>query len=224
MNIKQIVMLAIFALLVVLPSARAGNKISLHGIYMVPYGTDAKEVSKPGWGLGGDFLIGLPNTKDVLLGVVGVEYINLMGRSTDLQTVVDGSVLPYTKETDQWYGRLRLGAQIGGFGNGFFRPYLGLTAALVVYAIDTDLNFHPGSGEDDFTEHVYDDIDAVFGCDLTLGADLNVSDHVSVDGGVKYLKSFSVPDQLGGGSVKIYPQYFQIYLGAGISVLGAPAE
>ncbi len=205
-------------------TALAGNKIAVHGIYMIPYGTDAKDVSRPGWGLGGDFIIGLPGTRDILLGVLGIEYVNLMSNSLDLATDVEGVILPYTKQTDQWYGRLRFGGQIGGLGNGFLRPYLGLNGALVIYSINTDLNFHPSSGEQDFTEHAYDETHAVFGADITLGLDMNVSEHVSVDGGVKYLKSFGVPDQLGGSSVKIYPQYFQVCLGVGISILPADLE
>ena len=115
------------------------------------------------------------------------------------------------------------GGQIGGLGRGFFRPYLGLNAALVFYAINTHLDFHPRFAPD-YTENVYDDIDAVFGYDVTAGLDLNIWERVSLDGGVKYLKSFSVPDQLGGGSDKIYPQYFQVYLGVGIDLFAGAEE
>jgi hypothetical protein len=57
----------------------------------------------------------------------------------------------------------------------------------------------------------------VFGYDLAVGLDLNFSNTVALDGGVKYVKSFSVPQQLGADAVKIYPQYFQIYFGVGVS-------
>jgi hypothetical protein len=57
----------------------------------------------------------------------------------------------------------------------------------------------------------------IFGSDITLGLDLNFSNGIALDGGVKYIKSFSVPQQLGEGSVYIYPQYFQIYIGVGAS-------
>ncbi len=214
----------VFLLLLMIPcAAPAGAKVSIHGIYMVPYGNDAKEVSRPGWGLGGNFIVGLPNASDIINGHFGLEYINLLSNSVDGVAEVEGIVLPYSKSTDQWYGRILLGGQVGGLGRGFFRPYIGLNAALVLYAINTDLNFKPGT-EDEFTEHKYDDIDAVFGYDITVGADLNVSDQISLDGGFKYLKSFSVPDQLGGGSVKIYPQYYQIYLGIGIAIFAKEFE
>lgn len=213
MNTRRFIIILTSSLLLTATPLFSGGKISVHGIYMVPYGTDAKEVSRPGWGLGGDLQVGLPGAHDVLLGVVGIEYINLLVTSDDLVSFAGGVPIPYTKETDQWYGRLRAGLQIGGLGNGFFRPYLGLNGALVLYRINTDLIFHPGGGEEDFTEHAYDDMNVVFGCDLTLGMDLKVWDQISIDGGIKYLKSFGVPDQLGGESVRIYPQYFQICLG-----------
>ena len=55
-----------------------------------------------------------------------------------------------------------------------------------------------------------------FGYDITLGMDLNFSNTVALDGGVRYLKSVSVPQQLGDGTVRIYPQYFQVYVGVGV--------
>ena len=58
---------------------------------------------------------------------------------------------------------------------------------------------------------------AVLGYDITLGVDLNFSNTIALDGGVKYLKSFSVPQQLGDGAVRIHTQYFQIYFGIGVS-------
>ena len=57
----------------------------------------------------------------------------------------------------------------------------------------------------------------MFGYDFTLGIDLNFSNSIVVDGGVRYVKSFSVPQQLAEGSEKINPQYFQVYVGAGIT-------
>ncbi len=224
MSRKSTLILLFLIVSLVPSSARAGGKLTAHGIYMIPSGTAAKDVSRPGWGLGGDFIIGLPNAKDIINGVIGLEYINLLGKSVESEALVEGVVLPYTKETDQWYSRLYVGAQAGGLGNAFLRPYAGLHAALVVYAINTDLNFHPPPGQEEFTSHAYDDIDAVFGFDLTFGMDVNISQKISLDGGVKYLKSFNVPDQLGEGAVRIYPQYFQVYLGLGIAITSWESE
>jgi hypothetical protein len=50
-----------------------------------------------------------------------------------------------------------------------------------------------------------------------MGVDLNFWNKWNLEGGVRYLKSFSLPQLLGEGSEKIHPQYFQIYIGAGIS-------
>jgi len=46
---------------------------------------------------------------------------------------------------------------------------------------------------------------------------VNFDDGIALDGGVRYVKSFSVPEQPGEESVRIYSQYFQIYFGIGVS-------
>lgn len=50
-----------------------------------------------------------------------------------------------------------------------------------------------------------------------MGLDVNFDDGIALDGGVRYVKSFSVPEQPGEESVRIYSQYFQIYFGIGVS-------
>ena len=57
----------------------------------------------------------------------------------------------------------------------------------------------------------------VFGYDLSLGADLNFSNKIAVEGGVRYMKSFGLTQQLGDGAKKVSPEYFQVYLGMAAS-------
>lgn len=44
----------------------------------------------------------------------------------------------------------------------------------------------------------------------------SIAHAIPVEIGARYLKSFDVPRQLGDGSVKISPEYLQIYSGVGI--------
>ena len=55
----------------------------------------------------------------------------------------------------------------------------------------------------------------VFGYDFNAGVTSNIAmDFAEI--GARYLKSFSVPQQLGDGSVRVSPEYFQIYFGFGV--------
>ena len=65
---------------------------------------------------------------------------------------------------------------------------------------------------------------AAFGYDVNVGLDLNFFGKLSTDGGVRFIKSFNVPQQLGPGAVSINPGYFQIWLGLAmnLSELGRP--
>ena len=47
--------------------------------------------------------------------------------------------------------------------------------------------------------------------------DLDIATRFNLDGGVRYVKTFNVPQQLGEGSVPINPEYFQVFLGFGVS-------
>jgi hypothetical protein len=192
----------------------AGGKAGVYGIYMIPYGEDAKNFSRPGWGFGLNVVVPVPQLANILAGTAGFELINLLDKSIELQDPTTG--LQVDQVTNQDYVRLYIGAQVGGHGNGFFRPHAGMNLALISYSISTDLII-PNSGDgDDIVQNLNNETHVVFGYDITLGIDLNFSNKIALDGGVRYLKTFSVPQQLGEGSEKIHPQYFQIYLGIGI--------
>ena len=196
--------------------SNAGGKVGIYVIHMVPYGIDAKEYSRPGWGGGLHAVVPVPQLYNILAGVIGLEYVNLLSTSFDDVTYVSGVPFDYTQITTQHYFRLYLGPQIGGHGNAFFRPHAGLNFALVNYGINTDVVIRVDTSN--ISKNKSSEDHWVFGYDLTMGLDLNFDNKICLDGGVKYVKSFSVPQQLGDQqSVKIFPQYFQIYFGLGIS-------
>jgi opacity protein-like surface antigen len=196
--------------------AFTGGKISLYGIYMKPYGTDAREYSSPGWGGGFEVVVPVPKLSNVLAGSAGLEIVNLMSQSTTFRDRVTG--LSVEQQTDQNYFRLYLGVRFGGHGNAFLRPHVGANIALVYYNIRTDVVVPDDySRENEIRQNLSDKGKAAFGYELSMGLDLNFSNKIAVDGGVKYLNSLSVPQQLGEGSIKIHPKYFQIYLAVGVS-------
>ena len=212
-NFYVILILIIF-LSITLSDAIAGGKAGVYGIYMVPRGEDAKNYSQPGLGLGLHIVVPVPQLANILAGTVGLEFINLLDQTIDLRDRTTG--LWVEQKTSQNYFRLFLGGQVGGHGNAFFRPHAGMNVALVVYSISTDLVVSDSWDEDEIIQNVSNESHVVAGYDITLGIDLNFSNKFAIDGGIRYVKSFSVPQQLGEGSVKIHPQYFQIYLGIGL--------
>jgi len=210
-------MLVLGVLLLCGSDSFAGGKVGVYGILMDPYGSDAERYSRPGLGVGVELVLPVEKTYSILAGTAGFEVVNLLSQR---ESFIDGSTgLRINQETDQNYMRAYLGARIGAHGMGFFRPHVGVNLAMVYYNIGTDLvipdDYNP---DNEVRQHVSDEGNVVFGYDLTMGVDLNFSNSFSFDFGVKYLKSLSVPQQLGEGSVKIYPQYFQVYLQLGISL------
>jgi len=211
----------VFTFLLVLSAADhrpayAGGKIGIYGIYMIPYGTDAKDYSHPGWGAGIHVVLPVPQFFDLFAGVAGVEYVNLL--SSRVSTIDPVTSLRVDQETSQSFTRIYVGGQVGGHGNGFLRPHAGVNIALENYSYSIDVVVPDDfNRENEIRQSLHDEARWVFGYDLTFGLDLNFSNSIALDGGVRYVKSFSVPEQLGAGSVRVYPQYFQIYLGIGAS-------
>jgi len=208
--------LGVTILLITFSQAAAGGKVGLYGIRMVPYGKDAETYSRPGWGAGLNAVVPIPQVGNMIAGVIGAEGINLLSRTERFQDGLTG--LRVEQQTNQNYFRLYAGSQVGGHGNGFIRPHAGLNLALVLYTFSLDVVVpNDANRENDIRQNLDSETKAVFGYDLNFGADLNFSNNIAIEGGVRYLKSFSLPQQLGDGSVKIHPQYFQIFLGVGAS-------
>ena len=201
----------------IIPQASyAGGKLGVYGIYMVPTGNDAKEYSKPGWGLGLEGVLPIPRAANLFAGVAGLEWVNLMTANVSFQDQVTG--LRTEQQTNQNYYRIYIGGEIGGHGDGFVRPHAGVNLALVVYSISTDVVVPDDyNRQNEIRQSLRSETKAGFGYDITLGLDLNFSNTIALDGGVRYLTSFSVPEQLGTGAVTIHPGYFQVYLGIGAS-------
>ncbi|MBI4547885.1 MAG: hypothetical protein HY707_07895 [Ignavibacteriae bacterium] len=206
----------IVSLFLPLMNAAAGGKIGIYGVRMVPYGVDAEKYSDPGWGGGLHAVIPLPAASNLIAGTAGLEIINLL---SEFETFTDRSTLLRVEQhTDQTYARLYIGVQAGGHGNGFLRPHAGLNIALVYYEFRIDLTVPDDyDRERDIRQNLDQRGKAAFGYDVNLGLDLNFSNTIALDGGVRYLKSISLPQQLGEGTVRIHPQYFQIYLEVGAS-------
>ncbi len=214
-RLSKLVTIAVLAALFASSSLYAGGKVGIYGLRQVPDGEDAENYSRAGWGGGIHVVAPLPQVHNIFAFVGGFEITNLVNKTIVFYDPYLGDDIE--QQTDQNIFRLFLGGQIGGHGNGFIRPHIGINLSLSIYNIKTDNVVIDDDGENEIRKNLYDDTEASLGSDITLGCDLNFSNGIALDGGVRYLKSFSVPQQLGGQSEKIHPQYFQIYLGVGAS-------
>ena len=85
--------------------------------------------------------------------------------------------------------------------------------AVVRYSVNTDIR-----NQDDTYDTIDEEAKFVFGCDMTFGLNVNFQNEWDIDLGVRYVKSFGLIQQLGNKLVTVHPEYFQVYLGAGLSL------
>ena len=198
-------------------SAHAGGKIGIYGLRMEPNGNDAKDFSDANWGLGGHIVVPAPQFANTLAGVIGFEWVNFLSSTTEFRD--RQTQLRVEQQTSQNYYRFYVGPQIGGHGNGFIRPHAGINIAWVLYGISTDVVIpNDENPDDEIRQKLESEWKSAFGWDITLGLDLNFSNTVVLDGGIKYLKTMGLVQQLGtAGSETIHPQYFQAYFGVGVA-------
>ncbi|MFQ5601030.1 MAG: outer membrane beta-barrel protein [Candidatus Krumholzibacteriia bacterium] len=193
----------------------AGGKMGLHGLFMEPQNSSAEDFSDAGWGLGLHVMYPIPNLHKLLAATFVFDGINLL---TDDITFVNQIGLRIRQSTSQDILRLMVGGEFGPHGRGFIRPHAGLNLGLMIYSINVTLiipdDFNP---ERSIRQELASENSARFGYDATLGLDLNFANAINLDGGMRYVKSFGVPQQFDtGGSIEIHPDYFQIYVGLGI--------
>ncbi len=186
----------------------AGGKIGAYLIYMVPYGSASTDFSKPGWGVGVRTVLPLSSFDRICALNIGCEVVGLASKTIDF---TQGGI-DYQQNTSQTYIRGLLGFQVGGYSEDFIRPYGGLNLAIVHYRIDDELIY-----PDNTRENLGGSGKTILGCDMTFGVDLNFDNVWNLDVGLRYVKSFQLPQQLGSSLVTVYPDYFQIYLGGGVS-------
>lgn len=207
---------ALFALTALCGAASADPRVTLHGIRMDPSDRAARDYSRAGWGGGAQISYPLSGSGGMLALTGGLELVNLLSGTKKFQDPTTG--LRIEQQTSQNYGRLALGAEMGPHGNGFLRPYAGADVALVFYNITTDVVIPDDRNlENSINQKLRDESEAAFGWAATAGLNLNFG-RWGLDGGVRYLKQYGVPQQLGDGAVTVQPAYLQYRLGVSIEI------
>lgn len=207
---------ALLAALALAASAAHAAKIEGYFVKMDPLNEVSRQYGRPGYGGGIEVVGALPQTATLFAAVGGLEVVNLLANTTKFQDVTTG--LRVEQQTTQNYGRIYVGAQIGSHSSGFLRPYAGANVAMVWYGINTDVVVPDDRDrENEIRQNLRDENELAFGWDANAGVDLNMNDKWSIDVGVRYLHSYGVPQQLGAGSVRIEPDYFQFRVGVGFN-------
>ena len=180
----------------------AAGKLEIYGLRMDPADVDARQFSRPGYGLGAEIVAPAPFVASLIAGVGGFEWVNLMSKTKGFQDPTTG--LRAEQQTSQYYLRLYLGGQLGSHSAGFLRPYAGVNLAAVLYGISTDVVVPDDSDrQNEIRQNLRSRDEAAFGWDANVGVDLNVRDRWCVDGGVRFLHTYGLPQQLGADAVTI---------------------
>ena len=199
-----------------LPALVATPRLSLYGMMMSPTDQAARDFSDPGWGGGADVSWPVHGTEGMLSVIGGLEAASLYSSVKTFQDQTTG--LRIEQHTDQAYGRLFIGGELGPHGNGTIQPYGNLAVALVFYGISTDVVIPDDSNlENSINQHLSDHNEAAFGWSAGGGVNLNFG-RWGIDGGVRFLQQYGVPQQLGAGAVTIQPSYIQYRLGVSIPI------
>lgn len=195
--------------------AHAAGKVQIYALRMSPSGQDASRFSRLSWGGGVSAVVPLRGVHNLLAGAAGLELSNMLSEKTQFQDNLTGLIVE--QQTSQDYFRAYLGGRVGAHGRGLLRPHVGSNIALIVYDITTDIVVpNDANRENEIRQNLRSRTESALGWDITLGTDFNFGNKVPVEVGVRFLKTFRVPQQLGAGSVTVAPAYFQAYLGVGI--------
>ena len=198
------------------PALAATPRFTIYGMSMVPSDKEARDYADPGWGGGLDVSWPVTGTEGLVSGIAGIEAASLYSSVKTFHDQTTG--LRIEQHTDQVYGRLFLGGELGPHGNGTIQPYGNIALALVVYGISTNVVIPDDTNlENSINQHLSDHTEAAFGWSAGAGVNLNFG-RWGIDGGVRFLKQYGVPQQLGAGAVTIQPTYFQYRLGASIPI------
>ena len=218
MRTRVLVLALSLSALLLAPAASfaADARVSLYGIRQDPSDVDASDYGRPGWGGGIALKLPLPATERLLAFVGGLEAVNLLSTTKEFRDGLTG--LRVEQTTSQNYGRVFLGGEMGPHGNGVLQPYAGADLALVIYNIGTTVSIPDDfDRENSINQRLRDETEVAFGWSAGAGLVLDFGSW-GLDGGVRFLKQYGVPQQLGDGAVTIQPSYVQYRLGVSLDI------
>jgi hypothetical protein len=110
---------------------------------------------------------------------------------------------------DQLYGRVFVGGELGPHASGTLEPYANLALSTIAYGYFDDVQITAGDAS---RELLVSQHELAVGWSAGAGVNLNFR-RFGMTGGVRYLRQFGTPRQLGNGAVKVEPRYMQYRVG-----------
>jgi hypothetical protein len=160
-----------------------------------------------GYGGGAEVSWPIPGTQGLFAAYGGAEVSSFY---SGVRTVADSASGERAEHhMDQLYGRFFAGGELGAHSDGTLEPYANLALATIVYGYFDDVKLTAGDASQELlvSEH-----EVAMGWSAGAGVNLNFA-HFGVTGGVRYLRQFGTPRQLGNGTVPIQPAYMQYRIG-----------
>jgi len=182
-------------------------RIALYAMRIDPGAPLRQGAWNSGYGGGADVSWPIPRTQGLFAAFGGAEVSSLYsGVRTEADTA-SGQVAEH--HMDQLYGRFFAGAELGPHGDGTLEPYANLAFAMIAYGYFDDVKITAGDASQ---ELLVSDHEVAAGWSAGAGMNLNFA-HFGLTGGVRYLRQFGTPRQLGNGTVVIQPAYMQYRIG-----------
>lgn len=198
------------------PAYAATPRVTIYGVRLDPSDASARDFAEPGYGGGLDLSWPLGGTEGMLAVITGIEASSLLSKIKTFQDRQTG--LRIEQHTDQFYGRLFVGGELGPHGNGVLQPYANTAIALVFYGINTNVVIPDDiDRQNSINQKLSEQNEAAFGWSAGTGVNLNFG-RWGVDGGVRFLKQYGVPQQLGDGAVTVQPSYLEYRLGVSLAI------
>ena len=168
-------------------------------------------LKKGSWnsGYGGGFDVSWPvtRTQGLLALVGGAEASSFYsGVRTEVDTA-SGERAEH--HMDQLYGRVFFGGELGPHASGTLEPYANLALSTIAYGYFDDVQITAGDAS---RELLVSQHELAVGWSAGAGVNLNFR-RFGMTGGVRYLRQFGTPRQLGNGAVKVEPRYMQYRVG-----------
>ena len=209
-------MLALGVLATAAPAIAATPRVTVYALRLDPVDRAARDYARPGYGGGVDVSWPLQGTEGLLSVLGGIEASSLLSNVKTFHDQLTG--LRIEQHTNQFYARMFAGGELGPHGNGFMQPYSNIAVGLVIYGISTDVVIPDDvNRQNSINQNLSSRTEAAFGWSAGAGVNLNFG-RWGIDGGVRFLKQYGVPQQLGDGAVTIQPAYAQYRLGASLTL------
>jgi hypothetical protein len=193
-----------------LPAVAAAPSVSMYAMRMDTGAPLQRGLLNSGYGGGAVVNWPLPRSQGLLALFGGAEGSSL---HASVRTEVDSASGERAEHhTNQLYGRLFVGGELGPHGDGTLEPYANVALSMIGYGYFDDLQLTAGHASRELLVSQHE-----LGAGWSAGAGVNLNfRRFGIAGGVSYLRQFGTPRQLGNGAVRIEPAYVQYRLGASV--------